>query len=68
MSGSIVSNVARRTLFLRHRNSGNRARRLNDSHLAANEIDRERRQSIVLAFRPAIFDRNILALDEAGLP
>ena len=36
-------------------------------HLAADQIGRQRRQSIVLTFRPAIFDRDVLALDIAGL-
>ena len=36
------------------------------AHLTADQIGRQRRQSIVLALRPAIFDRHILALDIAG--
>ena len=35
-------------------------------HLTANQIGRQRRQPIVLTFRPAVFDRDVLALDEAG--
>ena len=35
-------------------------------HLAANQIGRQRRQPIVLTFRPAVFDRYIAALDIAG--
>jgi len=31
-----------------------------------NQISRQGRASIVLAFRPTIFDRNVLALDVAG--
>ena len=33
---------------------------------ATNQIGRQRRQSIVFAFRPAVFDRHVLALDIAG--
>jgi len=33
----------------------------------ANEIDRQFRQTIVPALRPAVFDRHVLALDVAGL-
>ena len=36
-------------------------------HLAAHQIGRQRRQSIVLAVRPAVFDRDVLALDITGL-
>ena len=32
----------------------------------SNQIGRQRRQSIVVTFRPAVFDRHVLALDEAG--
>ena len=35
-------------------------------HLAADQLGRQRRQPIVLTFRPAIFDRDILALDITG--
>ena len=42
------------------------AGRGNHGHLTANQIGRQRRQSIVLAVRPAIFDRDVLALDIAG--
>src|SRR5262249_56185030 len=38
------------------------------AHSAAHEIGRHCRQKIVLAARPAEFDRNVLALDEAALP
>jgi hypothetical protein len=34
--------------------------------VAADEIGCERRQSIILIFRPAVFDRHILALDIAS--
>ena len=36
-------------------------------HLAADQIGRHRRQPIVLTFRPAVFDRDVVALDIAGL-
>ena len=42
------------------------AGRDNHGHLAANQIGRQCRQSIVLALRPAIFDRHVPALDVAG--
>ena len=32
----------------------------------ANQFGRDRRQSIILAFRPAVFDRHVLALDITG--
>src|SRR5262249_11926499 len=35
--------------------------------LATNQIGGERRKSVIAAFRPAILDRHILALDIAGL-
>ena len=35
-------------------------------HLAAHQLGRQRRQPIVLTFRPAEFDRDVLALDVAG--
>ena len=34
--------------------------------LAADQIARQRRQTVVLAFRPAVFDRDVLTLDESG--
>ena len=34
--------------------------------LAANQIGRQRQQPIVLSIRPAVFDRHVLAFDEAG--
>ena len=43
------------------------AGRHNHGHLAANQFGRQRRQSIVLVFCPAIFDRHVLALDIACL-
>ena len=42
------------------------AGRGNHGHLTANQIGRQRRQSIVLVLRPAIFDRHVPALDIAG--
>ena len=42
------------------------AARGNHGHLTTNQIGRQRRQSIVLALRPAIFDRHVPALDIAG--
>jgi hypothetical protein len=38
----------------------------NHGHLTTNQIGRQRRHSIVLAFRPAVFDRGISTLDIAG--
>ena len=35
-------------------------------HLTANQIGRQRRQPIILALRPAVFDRDVPALDIAG--
>jgi hypothetical protein len=43
------------------------AGRHNNGHLTANPFGRKRRQSIVLAFCPAIFDLRVLALDIARL-
>src|SRR6267378_1258604 len=39
------------------------AGRRNHSHLTVNQVGRQCRQSIILAVRPAIFDRHVLALD-----
>ena len=36
------------------------------AHLALNQISRQRRQPIVLAARPAVFDRHVLAFDKSG--
>src|SRR5439155_24344462 len=38
-----------------------------DGDLTANQIRRQRGQSIILALGPTKFDRNVLALDVAGL-
>ena len=38
----------------------------NHGHLAANEITRQVRQSIILPFRPAVLDRQVLALDNTA--
>jgi hypothetical protein len=35
-------------------------------HLTTNQIGRQARQSIVLALRPTVFDRDVLALDVAS--
>ena len=40
--------------------------RSNHGHLTANQIGRQCRQSIILAVRPAVFDRDVSALDIAG--
>jgi hypothetical protein len=37
----------------------------NHGHLTMNQFGREHGQSIVLALRPAVFDRDVLAFDEA---
>jgi hypothetical protein len=42
------------------------ADRDDDSDLAANKIGRQRRHPVVLALGPAILDRDVAALDEAG--
>jgi hypothetical protein len=39
----------------------------NHRHLPTHEIGRHRRQAIILPVRPAVFDRNILAVNEARL-
>ena len=43
------------------------AARVNDRHLAANQIGRQRRQAIILTLRPAVFDADIAVLDIAGV-
>jgi hypothetical protein len=35
-----------------------------NSYRSANKLRRQRRQSVVLAERPAVFDRDVLAFDE----
>ena len=42
------------------------ARRGDHGDLTADQIGRQRRQPVVLTLRPAVFDRDVLALDEAG--
>ena len=37
-------------------------------HLPANQFGRQRRQPIELTLRPAVFDRDVLALDDSRLP
>src|SRR5262249_51615861 len=39
----------------------------NDGYLAADEIGGETRQAIIMALRPAVFDRDVPALDVTGL-
>src|SRR5215475_3463461 len=46
---------------------GGRARRDNHAQRTANEIGRKLRQSIVSAFRPAVFERHVLTVDVTGL-
>ena len=50
----------------RHRRSG-AAGRDDHGHLAAHQFGGERRQPIELSLGPAVFDRQILALDLTGL-
>ncbi len=52
-----------RCLGGKRRRSGGRG---NHGHLATDQIGRHRRQPIVLALRPAIFDRYVAAIDVAG--
>ena len=53
----------------RGRGLGRQRRRVvpdDHGHRPANQFGRQRRQPIGLIFRPAVFDRDVLALDEAG--
>src|SRR5262245_49386965 len=43
------------------------ARRREDAHASMNKLRRHRRQPVILADCPAVFDRHVLALDEAAL-
>src|SRR5712691_1084188 len=43
------------------------AARDEDRNLSAHQFERQRGQSVVFAFGPAVFDRNVLAHDIAGL-
>ena len=52
----------RRLCRKRRRSAG----RGNHGHLTMNQISRHRRQPIVLAFRPTVFDRHVLAIDVTG--
>ena len=52
----------RRLCRKRRRSAG----RGNHGHLTMNQIGRHCRQPIVLVFRPAVFDRDVLALDVTG--
>jgi hypothetical protein len=47
----------------RHRRRG--AGRGDNGDLALNQIDRQRRKSVILAFRPPVLDDDVLALHEA---
>src|SRR5262249_859521 len=47
--------------------SGGSAGRGDHAHSTANEIGRQLRQAIKSAFRPAIFNRHVLALDVTGV-
>jgi hypothetical protein len=44
-----------------------RAIRDDHRHLMANEVGRQQRKSVVFVIRPAVFDREVLALDIASL-
>ena len=48
-------------------NAGASAGRGDHGDLPANQIGRQRRQSIELILGPAVYDRHVLALDIAGL-
>ena len=52
----------RRLCRERRRSAG----RGNHGHLTMNQIGHHRRQPITLILRPAVFDRDVLALDVAG--
>ena len=52
----------RRLCRKRRRSAG----RGNHGHLTMNQISRHRRQPIILALRPAVFDRHVLAFDVTG--
>src|SRR5262249_24152977 len=40
--------------------------RSDDGHLTPNQIGRERRQPIIVTFRPAVFDRDVPTLNKSG--
>jgi hypothetical protein len=46
---------------------GGTDRRDNRAHLTTHQIGRHRRQAIILTFRPAIFDCDVLSFDVAGV-
>jgi hypothetical protein len=46
---------------------GDATRRYNQRRRSANEIGDQRRQAAVVAFGPTVFDRDLLAVDVAGL-
>jgi hypothetical protein len=58
------SRYGRRCCLRRQRCGG--ADGCDHGYAAADEIGRERRKAIGLIFRPAVFHRNVLALDIAG--
>src|SRR5262249_21137137 len=60
-------NRNRRSRSLSRECGGGRGRRGYHAHPTANEIGRQLWQAIISAFRPAIFDRHVLALDVTGL-
>ena len=53
----------RRRRRLGRERRGGAARRHDDSHAPADQLGRQRRQAIILALGPAIFDRYVLTLD-----
>ena len=55
----------RRCRRLGRERRGGAARRRDNSHTPANQLRRQRRQAIILALRPAIFDRNGAPLNPA---
>jgi len=59
-------NGNRRCRRLGRERRGGAARCHDDSHALANQLGRQRRQAIILALRPAIFDRDILTFDVTG--
>src|SRR5262245_47799876 len=49
------------------RQCARRAARGDDGDLVLNQLGRQRRQSVILVFRPAVLDCHVLTLDVAGL-
>ena len=58
----------RRGCRLGRERAGGTAGRGDHGHLTANQIGRQRRQSIQLIVGPAVFDRYVLALDDSRSP